>query len=126
MSQEQQPGTEPFRRFRRAVEEGFTRTHRAEDYADQLGYTPRTLTRATRAAAGCGAKRYIDDRVLLEAKRLLVHTTLSPTAISERIGFTYATVFSAFFRRRMNMTPTQFRSLSQSRRDAGTGDWPPG
>ncbi|MFV2118061.1 helix-turn-helix transcriptional regulator [Streptomyces sp. Act-28] len=105
-------GSEPFHLFRRAVEEDFTRTHRVEDYAARLGYSPRTLTRATRAALGCGAKRYIDDRVLLEAKRLLVHTSLPPAVISERVGFTYPTVFSAFFRQRTGMTPTEFRSLT--------------
>ncbi len=104
---------EPFHLFRRAVEEGFGRTHRVEDYAARLGYSARTLTRATRAALGCGAKRYIDDRVLLEAKRLLIHTSLPPAAISERIGFAYPTVFSAFFRQHTGMTPTEFRSLTK-------------
>jgi AraC-like DNA-binding protein len=106
-------GGEPFRLFREAVEEDFRRTHRVEDYAARLGYSPRTLTRATRAALGCGAKRYIDDRVLLEAKRLLIHSSLPPAAISERIGFTYPTVFSAFFRQHTGMTPTGFRSLAK-------------
>lgn len=104
---------EPFRRFRQAVEEGFGRTHRLQDYAAQLGYSPRTLTRATRAALGCGAKRYIDDRVLLEAKRLLVHTSLPTAAVSQRVGFAQPTVFTAFFRRRTGMTPTEFRSRTK-------------
>ncbi|MFE6486802.1 AraC family transcriptional regulator [Streptomyces sp. NPDC057757] len=103
-------GTEPFQRFHQAVEEGFGRTHRVEDYAAQLGYSARTLTRATRAALGCGAKRFIDERVLLEAKRLLIHTALPPATISERVGFTYPTVFSAFFRQHTGMTPTEFRA----------------
>jgi AraC-like DNA-binding protein len=107
------PGSsEPFHLLRQAVEEDFGRTHRVEDYAARLGYSPRTLTRATRAALGCGAKRYIDDRVLLEAKRLLIHTALPPATISERIGFAYPTVFSAFFRQHTGMTPTEFRSLT--------------
>ncbi|MFD4603781.1 helix-turn-helix domain-containing protein [Streptomyces sp. NPDC058464] len=110
---ERSPGNEAFERFRRAVEEGFTRTHRVDDYATRLGYCTRTLTRATRAAAGCGAKRYIDDRVLLEAKRLLVHTALSPATISELVGFSYPTVFSAFFRKHTAMTPGEFRALAQ-------------
>jgi AraC-like DNA-binding protein len=106
-------GREPFDRFRRAVEEDFGRTHRVEDYAARLGYSPRTLTRATRAALGVGAKRYLDDRVLLEAKRLLIHTALPPAVIGERIGFGYPTVFSAFFRQHTGMTPTEFRSQTK-------------
>ncbi|MDA4887718.1 helix-turn-helix transcriptional regulator [Streptomyces sp. MS2A] len=107
-------GGEPFHLFRQAVEEGFGRTHRVEDYAARLGYSPRTLTRATRAALGCGAKRFIDDRVLLEAKRLLIHTDLPQAAIGERVGFAHPTAFSAFFRQHTGMTPTEFRSVTQS------------
>ncbi|MGK5733585.1 helix-turn-helix domain-containing protein [Streptomyces sp. URMC 124] len=103
---------EPFHRFRDAVEQDFARTHRVEDYAARLGYSTRTLTRATRAAAGCGAKRFIDDRVLLEAKRLLVHTGQPPAAIGERIGFAHPTAFSAFFRQHTGTTPTRFRALA--------------
>ncbi|MEV6127647.1 AraC family transcriptional regulator [Streptomyces violaceusniger] len=108
--------SEAFRRFQRAVERDYTRTHRVEDYAARLGYSVRTLTRATRATAGCGAKRFIDDRVLLEAKRLLVHTDLSATAIGERLGFPDATVFTKFFRRRAGETPAGFRTRASGTR----------
>ncbi|WP_458084095.1 AraC family transcriptional regulator [Streptomyces malaysiensis] len=109
-------GGEVFRRFQRAVERDYTRTHRVEDYAARLGYSVRTLTRATRATVGCGAKRFIDDRVLLEAKRLLVHTDLSATAIGERLGFPDATVFTKFFRRRSGETPAGFRARASHAR----------
>lgn len=108
--------SEAFRRFQQAVERDYTRTHRVEDYAARLGYSVRTLTRATRATAGCGAKRFIDDRVLLEAKRLLVHTDLSATAIGERLGFPDATVFTKFFRRRAGETPAGFRTRASGTR----------
>ena len=101
---------EAFRRFRRAVESDFARTHRVEDYAARLGYSVRTLTRATRAAVGCGAKQFVDDRVLLEAKRLLVHTDLSAAAVGQRLGFPGATVFAKFFRQRTGETPATFRA----------------
>jgi AraC-like DNA-binding protein len=110
-------GREAFRRFQQAVERDFTRTHRVGDYAKELGYSVRTLTRATCAAAGCGAKRFIDDRVLLEAKRLLVHTDLAATAIGDRLGFPDATVFTKFFRRRASETPAAFRARAR-------GAWP--
>ncbi|MBA6440392.1 helix-turn-helix transcriptional regulator [Streptomyces sp. GMR22] len=109
-------GSAAFRRFQQAVERDYTRTHRVEDYADRLGFSVRTLTRATRATVGCGAKRFIDDRVLLEAKRLLVHTDLSATAIGERLGFPDATVFTKFFRRRSGETPAGFRTRASGAR----------
>jgi AraC-like DNA-binding protein len=108
-----QAGTEAFRRFQQAVEDGFTRTHRVEHYARQLGYSVRTLTRATQTAVGCGAKHFIDDRVLLEAKRLLVHTDLSGAAVANRLGFPEATVFTKFFSRRAGETPAAFRTRAR-------------
>jgi AraC-like DNA-binding protein len=98
-----------FRRFQAAVECDFAHTHRVADYAAQLGYSVRTLTRASQAAAGCGAKRFIDDRVLLEAKRLLMHTDLSAASIGQRVGFAEATAFTKFFRQHAKQTPTEFR-----------------
>jgi AraC-like DNA-binding protein len=107
------PGNEAYRRLQQAVERDFARTHRVEDYARLLGYSVRTLTRATRAATGSGAKQMIDDRVLLEAKRLLVHTELSSTAVAERLGFPGPTVFTRFFRQRTGDTPTAFRARTR-------------
>jgi AraC-like DNA-binding protein len=98
-----------FPRFQAAVEQDFARTHRVADYAGRLGYSVRTLTRASQAAVGCGAKRFIDDRVLLEAKRLLVHTDLSAASIGQRVGFSDATAFTKFFRQHARQTPTAFR-----------------
>ena len=106
----QQPiDADAFPRFHAAVERDFARTHRVADYAAQLGYSVRTLTRASQAAAGCGAKRFIDDRVLLEAKRLLIHTDLSAASIGQRVGFSEATAFTKFFRQHAKQTPTEFR-----------------
>ncbi|MBP0456561.1 helix-turn-helix transcriptional regulator [Streptomyces montanisoli] len=78
---------EVFHAYRAAVEEHFTDWHHVADYARALGYDVRTLTRATRTAAGTGAKTYLDQRVLLEAKRLLAHTDLPVTACARRLGF---------------------------------------
>ena len=110
------PSSEPadaaFEAFRQAVEDGFAHTHRVEDYARQLGYSVRTLTRASHVATGYGAKRVIQDRVLLEAKRLLVHTDLTSTAIAVRVGMPDPAAFGKFFRHQTGETPTTFRTTS--------------
>ncbi|WP_327702948.1 AraC family transcriptional regulator [Streptomyces decoyicus] len=97
-------------RFRDAVERGFTRSRRVADYARSLGYAPRTLSRATEAAAGVGAKEFIDRRVVLEAKRLLAHGDQSAARIADRLGFADATNFSKFFQRQTGTTPIAFRT----------------
>lgn len=104
---------ETFRRFHAAVERDFTVTRRVEDYAAALGYSRRTLTRATQTATGMPAKRYIDERVVLEAKRELAHGRLTITALATRLGFTDASDFTAFFRQRTGTTPTAFRATAR-------------
>ncbi|MGW2328373.1 helix-turn-helix transcriptional regulator [Streptomyces sp. NPDC001700] len=106
------PAPEPdatYLRFRDAVERDFARTRRVEDYAETLGYSVRTLSRATLAAAGLGAKEFIDRRVVLEAKRLLAHSDQAAARIADRLGFSSATHFSKYFHHRTGHTPITFR-----------------
>ncbi|MGW2741008.1 helix-turn-helix domain-containing protein [Streptomyces sp. NPDC001450] len=103
------PG-ETYLRFRDAVERDFTRTRRLDDYAQTLGYSTRTLSRATLAAAGIGAKEFIDRRVILEAKRLLAHGDQSASRIAAQLGFSSATNFSKYFHQRTGQSPIAFRA----------------
>lgn len=111
--QAEQPTSEPFRRFTDAVERDFARTRKVESYANALGYSVRSLTRACRSATGCSAKQVIDARVTLEAKRLLVHTELSSAAVGARVGLTDPVAFTRFFRINVGQTPTQFRTRAR-------------
>jgi AraC-like DNA-binding protein len=99
-----------FLRLRDAVERDFTRTHRLEDYARALGYSARTLSRATQAAAGVNAKEFLDRRIVLQARRLLAHSDDTAAQIAARLGFTSATNFSKYFRQRTGSTPIAFRA----------------
>ncbi|MEV4647869.1 AraC family transcriptional regulator [Saccharopolyspora sp. NPDC049357] len=104
------PADGPFERFQAAVERDFTRTHRVADYAADLGYSARTLTRATLSATGRSAKSYLDARIVLEAKRLLVHTDRASADIARHLGFTTPGDFSKFFRKHDGRTPLDFRA----------------
>ncbi|MEV0219212.1 helix-turn-helix transcriptional regulator [Streptomyces sp. NPDC050704] len=103
-----EPG-ETFRRFRSAVDRDFARTRRLEDYARALGYSSRTLSRATLAATGIGAKEFIDRRVILESRRLLAHGDQPAARIASRLGFSSATNFSKYFQQRTGTAPIAFR-----------------
>lgn len=105
-------------RFRDAVEEHFPRTRHVEDYARLLGYSPRTLTRATREVAGIGAKAFVDQRVVLEAKRQLAHTDRSASQIAAQLGFSSATNFGKFFAQHTGTPPGGFRAAVRSGRGA--------
>ncbi|MGW7411954.1 helix-turn-helix domain-containing protein [Streptomyces sp. NPDC054863] len=99
--------------FRAAVERDFARTRRVEDYARVLGYASRTLSRATLAAAGVGAKEFIDRRVVLEAKRLLTHSDHSAARVAGLLGFQDAANFGKFFQQRVGASPLAFRTTAR-------------
>jgi AraC-like DNA-binding protein len=105
-----------YTRFRDAVEQHFPCTHRVEDYARLLGFAPRTLTRATQAVTGLGAKAFIDRRVALEAKRMLAHTDWPVARIAARLGFSSATNFGKFFAQHTGTSPGAFRRAVHSGR----------
>jgi len=123
-----------FTRFRYDLERGYTRTRRVEDYADQLGCCVRTLTRASLAATGRSAKQVIDDRVTLEAKRMLAGTDLPVSEVGRRLGFPEPTNFGRFFQREAGQSPGAFRAAATGTADpqqatgarpAVTADEPP-
>jgi AraC-like DNA-binding protein len=99
-----------FARFRRALETGHPHSRRVEDYAEQLGCSVRTLTRASLAVTGRTAKQVVDDRVALEARRLLACTPLSVAEIGRRLGFPEPTNFGRFFHREVGDSPGAFRA----------------
>jgi AraC-like DNA-binding protein len=103
------PLPDVFARFRALVERDFARSRDVSEYAAQLGYSPRTVSRATHDAFGVPAKQFIDQRVMLEAKRLLAHDELSAAQIATFLGFPSATSFAKFFRRHTGNTPGAFR-----------------
>lgn len=114
-----QAGPEPsevYLAFRDAVERDFANSRRLSDYAEALAYSPRTLSRATLAAAGIPAKEFIDRRVVLEAKRMLACSPIPAARIGERLGFSSATNFNKFFAQRTAQTPIAFRASVQYQR----------
>ncbi|MEU0588761.1 AraC family transcriptional regulator [Streptomyces sp. NPDC006132] len=99
-----------FTLFRDAVEKDFATNHSVSAYADELGYSRRTLVRAVRAATGDTPKAFIDKRVVLEAKRLLAHTDLPIGRVGAAVGFPDAANFSKFFHQHTDSTPAAFRA----------------
>ncbi|MBE1488626.1 helix-turn-helix transcriptional regulator [Plantactinospora soyae] len=104
-----------FWRLRHEVERSYGQTRRVEDYAGRLECSVRTLTRACLAATGRSAKQVIDDRVALEARRLLAATDLPVAEVGRRLGFPEPTNFGRFFQREVGHSPGAFRAGRRER-----------
>jgi AraC-like DNA-binding protein len=103
-----------FAAFRSCIESDFRRHHDVAHYARGLGYSERTLTRSALAATGRSAKGVIEERVVLEAKRLLTHHGLTAARCATELGFADASAFSRFFRRVVGVPPGAWRSTQSS------------
>ncbi len=97
------------RAFRSEVEGSFATTRSVSHYARAIGTSPKTLSRATGSLTGRSPKELIDRRVILEAQRLLSHTTESVSSIAAALGFSEATNFTKFFVRHTGTSPLEFR-----------------
>jgi len=101
-----------FRRFYKQLDADFATRHQVQHYANVLGMSEKTLSRVCQSVAGTPAKAVINQRLLLEAKRLLAHTTLAAQTIGRELGFEEATNFVKFFRKETGLTPLAFRQMS--------------
>lgn len=104
-----------FRRYRALVEREFERWHSVSLYAQELGCSKKSLSRAAHAVSDCGAKAILTNRIVLEAKRLLAHSLLPVASIGYEIGFSEPSNFVKFFRRETGLTPGAFREQMRAR-----------
>ena len=95
--------------FRDLLEVYFKKHWTAQKYADTLGFSKRTLGSITRKHLNRSPKEVIDQRLLLEIKRLLAHTDQSIKEIAFELGFEDPSNVNKFFKRMSGSTPSSFR-----------------
>ena len=95
--------------FRKLVNEKFLQLRLPKDYATLLFTTPNRLNSMCRQVMGKPAGVIIRERILLEAKRLLVNADLNISEIAHYLGFTDHSHFSRFFKSSTGENPEGFR-----------------
>lgn len=99
-----------FQRFEALLEEHLLEHWAVADYARALSISPTHLSRVTRAATGRPASRVIEDRMIREARRNLVYTSLQISQIAYLLGYNDPAYFSRFFTQATGMSPRDFRN----------------
>jgi AraC family transcriptional activator of pobA len=95
--------------LRGLLEEHFRKERLLGFYAEKLAVTPDRLNDIVKRATGVTAGHLIRQRVLTEAKRQLVFTTLAIHEISYDLTFADPSHFARFFRKQTGTTPQAFR-----------------
>lgn len=96
------------------VEMHYHQWYNVKDYLPSLATQEKLLAQSVRLAIGMTPKSYIDQRRVLEAKRLLSYSDLSVKEIAYSLGFEEPTNFNKFFRKHAGISPNEFR-LMQNR-----------
>ena len=99
-----------FRRFTQLVEANYKEMHHVADYADLLMIAPKTLTHRFKRLGLPQPNEIIKNRIILEAKRLLVHTNRTAKEIAYGLGYEDPAYFSRLFFVKTGETPSGFRA----------------
>lgn len=98
-----------FIQFLDLIEAHYRNTRDANDYADMMHITYKTLNQLCKTVSHQTAKQLIDAQVILQAKRELVIEHKQTQELAFELGFDDLSNFIKYFKKRTSMTPTQFR-----------------
>ena len=102
------------RAFEYMLEQHYNSSPQVAYYCQSLNVTEKRLQTATRNILDQSPKEIIKDRIVLEAKRLLVYSSDSVKEISFRLGFDEPTNFTKFFKKSTGKSPMDFRSSQKN------------
>lgn len=98
--------------FLRLIEENYQNNLRVNDYAEKLAVTPNHLTQMVRLITGKTSVELLQNKLIVEVKRLLLHTNLTVTEIAIHMNFQDQSYFTKFFKKNTGVTPIQYRKKS--------------
>ena len=98
------------RNFQRLIEDNFKTIKLPKDYAGLLYITPNHLNALCKDYMGVSAGEVIRNRIILEAKRLLINFDLSVGDIAQELNFPDNSYFVKFFKKYTHTTPEAFRN----------------
>lgn len=102
-------------RFRALVDAHFRERWSVERYAAEVGLTAGQLSRLCREMLGMSSLDVVNARVVHEAERELVYSTLAVKQVAAVLGFEDEAYFGRFFRKHTGVTPSEFRSTAHQR-----------
>ena len=95
--------------FRKMLSEHLSTHRQPSYYASLLNISTAYLNEVVKKVTGMNTALYIKAEVVLQAKRLLVHTHLSVKQIADKLGFDDYAYFSRLFMQATGISPTEFR-----------------
>ena len=92
------------------IEEHYSTQRNNEFYADQVSLSVKRMNEILFQAIGKTVKQQLQERLLLEAKRLVGYSEDTIQSIAHALHFSDATYFNRFFKKYTKQTPKYFRA----------------
>jgi AraC family transcriptional regulator, transcriptional activator of pobA len=99
--------------FRSALEKHFATMKSPTAYADLLNISTAYLNECVKNVTGFSVSHHIQQRIVLEAKRLLFHSNNSVKEIAAGLGYDDYAYFTRLFVKVTGVTPTVFRTKNR-------------
>ena len=109
--------TSLIREFNFLVEQHFRDKHKVSDYASLLNRSPKTLSNIFQKHSSKSPLQFIQNRKILESKRLLGYSDLQVQEIGHQIGYDEIQSFSRFFKRQTGHSPVSYRMNVSGKKD---------
>ncbi|SDW80931.1 AraC-type DNA-binding protein [Lutibacter oricola] len=95
--------------FKNVLEKNYKTEKSVSAYASKLSISTKQLNKATTTLLDKTPKQIIDERIVLEAKRLLSHSSQSIKEIAYKLNYEEPTNFIKYFKKHTNSTPSEFK-----------------
>jgi len=97
------------REYNILVEKHFREFHQVQDYAKMLFKSPKTLSNLFPKYSDNSPIQVINNRILLEARRLLLYSDKTTDEIAMELGYKDSGHFSKFFKKHEGSSPSIFK-----------------
>ncbi|TCJ12168.1 AraC family transcriptional regulator [Flaviaesturariibacter flavus] len=97
------------KKFTQLVNNYYLEKRTIEEYADLLFITPNHLSQSIKAASGKNALAFVNERIVAEARSLILYTDFDIAQIAWQLNFSDPANFGKFFKRHTGQTPLEFR-----------------
>jgi AraC-like DNA-binding protein len=98
-----------FIRFQDLLEKNYSKSKKVNYYAEKLGFSTKKLNIVVKYITNKPAKSFIDDVIIIKAKRYLLHSNLSIKEIAYKLGFKDPTNLYKYFKKHTTLTPESYR-----------------
>ena len=97
------------KKFLQLIEENYQKNLKVNDYADKLAITANHLTQIVKQITGKTTIEILQEKNILEIKRLLLYTNLTVSEIATELNFADQSYFTKYFKKCTSQTPLDFR-----------------